>query len=615
MAQVAMSADVLSEGEVTCSICLDLLCDPVTTPCGHNFCQGCIGGYWASIEVCTCPLCKRLFDERPKLSINRVLAAITNHYKVTQYDAEDMATGAATPVPKPRARAGAVGAEAIPEDEDLDVAKGKAVLCDVCPGRKQRAVSTCMTCMASYCQEHVRPHHETSFYRSHQLRDPGEAMRGRMCPTHGRLLDVYCRTDEACICSICVLETHRTHTTVSVQTERIMKQKLLSKTELDIQTSIDRKSLSLAELRGRIQTVKNYARAEQAQLEQLLGEVIRSVDRIRRELVGGMQEKQMSVTGRAEEVAARQEAELSRMQEVRAKLEEQATSDDHIGFLQSFEEVSAPLDAELNRRGEEPEVELELRFNMDDVKTALRDVHERLEDIRGGEVRYRHSVSTLQESESMMSIRSTGSMGRRDWSLKDIRRIRPSSAHKKVKQYIEDVSLNPVTAYPFLILSEDRKQVKRGEKLQFYRNSTQRFDVWSCVLAKEGFQSGRHYWEVNVGENKDWKLGVALESAHRKGLFDMGPAAGYYALWWGGAHLRPLTPPPLGKVKVTGRLRRIGVFLDCEEGHVTFYNAKSGSELYSFTAPRFTERVLPLFGTGDKEVPLVLSSGPDGHHH
>lgn len=60
----------------------------------------------------------------------------------------------------------------------------------------------------------------------------------------------------------------------------------------------------------------------------------------------------------------------------------------------------------------------------------------------------------------------------------------------------EDVSLNPVTSYPFLILSDDRKQVKRGEKLQFYRNSTQRFDVWSCVLAKDGFNSGRHYWEV-----------------------------------------------------------------------------------------------------------------------
>lgn len=60
------------------------------------------------------------------------------------------------------------------------------------------------------------------------------------------------------------------------------------------------------------------------------------------------------------------------------------------------------------------------------------------------------------------------------------------------------MTLNPVTAYPFLILSEDRKQVKRGEKLQFFRNSSQRFDVWSCVVAKEAFNTGRHYWEVRT---------------------------------------------------------------------------------------------------------------------
>lgn len=139
------------------------------------------------------------------------------------------------------------------------------------------------------------------------------------------------------------------------------------------------------------------------------------------------------------------------------------------------------------------------------------------------------------------------------------------------------MTLNPVTAYPFLILSDDRKQVKRGEKLQFFRNSQQRFDVWSCVIAKEGFSSGRHYWEVSltlvliqvlalilvliltlvlgspvqvfVGDSKDWKLGVVTEAAQRKGLFDMTPASGYYAIWWSGSQLRALTTPPLAKVR------------------------------------------------------------------
>lgn len=139
-----------------------------------------------------------------------------------------------------------------------------------------------------------------------------------------------------------------------------------------------------------------------------------------------------------------------------------------------------------------------------------------------------------------------------------------------------------------------------------------------------------------MGENKDWKLGVVSESAQRKGLFDMSPSCGYYALWWSSSNLRALTAPPLTKVttrwssfsthqpvysevsptpsppgvlqvKSPTKLRQVGVFLDVDEGQVTFYNAKSGSEIYSFnTRQEFTEKMFPLLGTGDKEVPLVL---------
>lgn len=154
------------------------------------------------------------------------------------------------------------------------------------------------------------------------------------------------------------------------------------------------------------------------------------------------------------------------------------------------------------------------------------------------------------------------------------------------------------------------------------------------------------YWclllQVFVGENKDWKLGVVSESAQRKGLFDMSPSCGYYALWWSSSHLRALTVPPLTKVttswssftthqpvcpevsptpppsgvlqvKSPTKLRQVGVFLDVDEGQVTFYNSKTGSEIYSFnTQQEFTEKMFPLLGTGDKEVPLVLVTA---QHH
>ncbi|XP_023286943.1 butyrophilin subfamily 3 member A3-like [Seriola lalandi dorsalis] len=112
--------------------------------------------------------------------------------------------------------------------------------------------------------------------------------------------------------------------------------------------------------------------------------------------------------------------------------------------------------------------------------------------------------------------------------------------------------------------------------------------------------------QVCVGESKDWKVGVVSESAQRKGLFDMSPANGYYVLWWSGSQLRALTAPPLTKVKCPQKLRQVGVFLDVDEGQVSFYNVKSGSEIYGFTGSEFTERMFPLLGTGDKDVPLVL---------
>lgn len=207
--------ELFSEQELTCSICLDLFSEPVSTPCGHNFCQSCIGGYWASSSESTCPLCKRQFDGRPELSINRVFAHIAQKYKETHY-------GGPPPV-KPRQKIPAATAAA----EGLALQNGTntpEVLCDMCTGRKEQAVSSCLTCIASYCEKHVQPHHQTPFYASHRLLDPQEALRGRTCRTHGRLLEVFCRTDQRCICAICVLEEHRTHATVSVQTERSVKQ-------------------------------------------------------------------------------------------------------------------------------------------------------------------------------------------------------------------------------------------------------------------------------------------------------------------------------------------------------------------------------------------------------
>ncbi|XP_068458043.1 E3 ubiquitin-protein ligase TRIM7-like isoform X2 [Clinocottus analis] len=585
--------DLFSEQELTCSICLDLFDEPVSTPCGHNYCQACIGGYWASSAVCTCPLCKRQFEERPLLNVNKVFALIADKYKVSRYGA------AGLPAPGGRGAAAATAAAA-PAAAQL----GEEVWCDVCTGVKQPAVSSCLTCTASYCHAHLEPHRTSAFYCRHPLMDPQDALRGRTCPAHRRLLEVYCRTCQRCICAICVLEEHRTHQTVSVQTERLNKQKHVARTEQEILNRIKEKEIHVTQLKRTLEGVKNYADGERGEVEQLLDQVSSSLNRIRTQVVGGIENQLDGVMSKGEGLVSRLEAELSQLTDRRATLEVQAVSQDHIGFLQSFQAATAPLEEQ-----QQEDEDLSLHFQLTEVKTSLSELKDKMDDVRMGDGVSRGS-GDLMAAESMLSLRgSTTSLRKSQWSLKDRKKMKPVSGHKKARVYMEDVTLNPVTAYPFLILSEDRKQVKRGEKLQFYRNSQQRFDVWSCVFAKENFSTGRHYWEVFVGDNKDWKLGVVSESAPRKGLFDMSPSNGYYALWWSGSQLRALTAPPLTKVKSPAKLRQVGVFLDVDEGQVTFFNVKSGSEIYSFTgSSEFTERMFPLLGTGDKEVPLVLST-------
>ncbi|XP_039679617.1 E3 ubiquitin-protein ligase TRIM39-like isoform X1 [Perca fluviatilis] len=606
----AATPDLFSEQELTCSICLDLFNQPVSTPCGHNFCQACIGGYWASGAACTCPLCKRQFDERPQLSVNKVFALIAEKFKLIRYGAAGLPSSVGNGTP---------ALAVTPDDPSVvAVAPGDDVVwCDVCTGLKQPAVSSCLTCTASYCSLHLQPHHSTPFYAKHPLMSPQDALRGRTCRVHRRLLEVYCRTCERCICALCVLDEHRIHKTVSVQTERLTKQKQVARTEQEILNRIGQKEIHVTQLKRKLDAVKSYADGERGEVEQLLDDVAVSLDRIRSRVVGGIQIQLDGVMEKGTGLVRRLEAELSQLTERRAELEKQAVSQDHIGFLQSLDCAAAPLAEDQDADLDEEFSEFSLSFQLDDVKNSLADIRDRMDLIRmgGGPTPRGGSVSNeLTAAESMLSLRgSSANLRKSQWSLRDMKRMKHVSGHKKVRVYMEDVALNPVTAYPFLILSSDRKQVKRGETLQFFRSSPQRYDVWSCVLAKEGYATGRHYWEVFIGESRDWKLGVVTETASRKGLFDMSPSNGYYALWWSGGQLRALTAPPLTKVKSPPRLRQVGVFLDVDEGHVTFYNAKSGSEIYSFSGTaEFTERMFPLLGTGDKETPLVLmTTQPD----
>lgn len=143
-----------------------------------------------------------------------------------------------------------------------------------------------------------------------------------------------------------------------------------------------------------------------------------------------------------------------------------------------------------------------------------------------------------------------------------------------------------------------------GLERQEVPQDRQRFDGWWCAVGKVGYTSGRHYWEVEVGE-RDWRLGVAKESAARQGFRSLNTDTGYLTLRLErGTDLKALTVPTTQLSQMV-KPRKVGVLLDYEQGQLSFYDVEKRSHLYTYNE-KFAEKLYPLFGTVEVLNDLVV---------
>uniref|UniRef100_A0A667ZEQ2 E3 ubiquitin/ISG15 ligase TRIM25-like n=1 Tax=Myripristis murdjan TaxID=586833 RepID=A0A667ZEQ2_9TELE len=181
---MAQGGTQLDSEKFSCSICLDLLKDPVALPCGHSYCMSCIQSCWDGEDqrkIYSCPQCRQTFTPRPVLRKNTILQAAPPD-----------------------------GCYAGPGD----------VACDVCTGRKLKALKSCLVCLVSYCQQHLQPHIESPAFENHKLVDPSKNLKDKLCSRHDEMMKIFCRTDQQCICYLCSMEEHKDHNTVSAAAER-----------------------------------------------------------------------------------------------------------------------------------------------------------------------------------------------------------------------------------------------------------------------------------------------------------------------------------------------------------------------------------------------------------
>ncbi|XP_071781605.2 zinc-binding protein A33-like [Centroberyx gerrardi] len=493
---MSAASSLLSEEQFLCSICLDVFTDPVSIPCGHNFCKNCITQHWDISVQCQCPMCKKLLNRRPELYVNTFISEMAAQFR----------------------KSAQMEASSCP---DQRCAKPGEVPCDVCTGTKLKALKSCLVCLASYCETHLEPHQRMTGLKRHKLIDPVKNLEGRMCEKHDRPLELFCKTDQMCVCQFCTELDHKSHQIIPLMEGYEGKKAELGK--------------MIQERRLKIQEIKHSVELKK-QAEGFIKEL---------------------------------EQEISELMKRTAEVEQLSHTEDHLHLLQSFPSLNTPphtkdwTEVSVHRSSYEGTV--------------------------------RRAVAQLEET-----------------LRKEMEKLCADVELKRVQQYAVDVTLDPDTAHPELILSDDGKQVNHGD-VKNLPDNPERFSVCPRVLGKQSFSSGRFYYEIQVKGKTWWGLGVARGSINRKGLITASSKNGYWSVWlMNGNEYKANTDPPV-LLSVKSKPQKVGVFVDYEEGLVSFYDVDAAALIYSFTGCTFTEKLYPFFGLyshdgGKNSTPLIIIS-------
>ncbi|XP_029597731.1 E3 ubiquitin-protein ligase TRIM39-like isoform X1 [Salmo trutta] len=540
---MASSSSLLSEEQFLCSICLDVFTEPVSIPCGHNFCKACISGYWDTSDLCQCPMCKKTLDKRPDLFVNTFISEMAAQFRQT---VEVKTTSSPHQCP------------------DIIV----ELSCDICTGMKLKALKSCLVCLTSYCETHLEPHQRVPALKRHKLINPVENLEDRMCKKHDRPLELFCRTDQTCLCVLCLKTDHMTHDTVPLEEEYGERKAKLGKTEAEVQQMIQERLKKVQEIKHSVDLCKREAEREISDSVRVFTDLVRSIERSQAELIEVIEEKQKAAERQAEGIIKELEQEITELQRRSTELEQLSHTEDHLHLLHSCPSLCTPPHTK----------------DWSEIS-----VHS---DMCVGTVR--RAVSQLEETLN-----------------KEMEKL-PEVKLKRILQYAVDVTLDPDTAHPNVILSEDGKQVRHGDTRTNRPNTPKRSDKSVNVLGKEGFSSGRFYYEVTVKGKTKWELGVARESINRKGKITLSPEDGYWTVWLrNGEQYKALSSPSV-LLFLREKPQKVGVFVDYEEGQVSFYDVETRSHIYSFTGCTFTEKLYPYFNPclndgGENSAPLIIS--------
>ncbi|XP_015244284.1 PREDICTED: tripartite motif-containing protein 16-like [Cyprinodon variegatus] len=549
---MAQPGSLVNSGKFLCSICQEIMKDPVTIPCGHSYCMNCIKIHWDGEDqrrIQSCPQCRKEFIPRPMLVKNIVLAELVEDLEKTGIQA-----------------AAADHCYAGPED----------VACDVCTGRKMKAVKSCLICRASYCEDHLQPHYESLNFRKHKLVQVSTKLQQRICTLHDEEMKIYCRTDQQCICYLCTMDEHKGHETVPAATERADRQKELQERRQQIQQRIQDQEKDVKLLQQGVEAINVAADKAVENSEKIFTDLIRLIQKRSSDVKQQIRSQQETEVSRVKELQEKLEQEITELKRKDAELEKLLKTEDHNQFLQNYPSLSALSESTHSSR-----IVLPLR-DFKEVTAAVSELREKLLDILKERIKRTRTMPVMKVKVSQPEPEPKN----RDDFLK----------------YSQAITFDPNTAHTDVSLSEGNRKATLTKQQQPYPDHRDRFTYYDQVLSKDSLE-GRCYWEVEW-KGEGVRLAVTYRSIRRAGVSDQSAFGRNDKSWalrcdrtgyqfW---HKNTLD-------KVSGPVSsRIGVYLDHRAGILSFYSVSETMTLLhrvqtSFTQPLYAGVWLFNYGT------------------
>ncbi|XP_059720729.1 E3 ubiquitin/ISG15 ligase TRIM25 [Haemorhous mexicanus] len=619
------------EEELTCSICLCLFSSPVTVPCGHNFCASCLELTWAGLSGgFSCPQCRATFAGRPQLQKNTVLCRVVEQLQ---------------------GHSGAKGEEE-EENEDGD-GEGESggcwaaeppVFCDSC--QEAPAVQTCLTCTASFCAEHLRPHRDSPAFRDHQLCPTVRDLQLRKCPQHNRLFEFFCSKHGVCICSLCLLG-HKLCPTSPLEQAKASAQSLLKKKLEELHKQSERTARAMSTVKTKQNQSAETASRKKELIRNEFSEVKAIIEERENEIMKAITEEEKRVWNKFDYIYSVLGNKKNEIQSLKDQIEMALTESDDILFLKratalqrtSTKEAFVPV-VEMDQNVMHSTYQSAITLK-DVVKLSVIQSREKKEEAKPVKTKappaalpnkpsvgkkphgphQSHKEKTVPQAQ-MTSQGNTDATKEKKKAAKVAPTTTPTATaaaaakelldsflkkpREELLQYAANITLDYNTAHNTVVLAENYTRMSISDTFPGHRYHPQRFTDYRQVLGFQCFKRGVHYWEVELQQGSFCGLGVCYGSMERQGPESrLGRNSKSWCIEWLNSKLS-CWHNDVEKCLPNTKATKIGVLLHCEGGFVNFMAVGEKNNLiYKFKA-QFTEALYPAFWLFSSDAVLSL---------